>query len=198
MSRVVRVVEECPVSLADYARIPSAFEVRSVVDVVPHSDTGVYELRERIVTAPWVKDYDAIAGNHPTDWPARFEMSSWGFFGAWMDARRVGGAVAVLQSSAVGMTGLRGDPAVLWDLRVAPELRGRGVGGALLAAVENWVVHRGGRRLAVETQNINVLACRFYQRHDFLLERASAGMYVGFPEELQLLWAKDLHAATPV
>jgi GNAT superfamily N-acetyltransferase len=52
--------------------------------------------------------------------------------------------------------------AVLWDIRVAPAFRGRGVGRALFEAVETWVGARGCAELKVETQNINVAACRFY------------------------------------
>jgi GNAT superfamily N-acetyltransferase len=56
----------------------------------------------------------------------------------------------------------RSDLAVLWDIRVQPERRGRGVGKALFYASVDWACRRGCRQLKVETQNVNVAACRFY------------------------------------
>lgn len=67
-----------------------------------------------------------------------------------------------------------------------------GVGAALLRAAEATALHRGARTLRVETQEVNVPACRFYGRQGFHLERAVAGAYVVFPTEMQLLWRKDL------
>jgi ribosomal protein S18 acetylase RimI-like enzyme len=49
-----------------------------------------------------------------------------------------------------------------------------------------------GRPKRVETQQINVPACRFYQRHGFVLETVRPDVYPGLPEEVQLRWAKPL------
>ncbi len=84
------------------------------------------------------------------------------------------------------------DLAVLWDIRVHPQMRGRGIGSALLQAVERWTLARGGASLKVETQNINVPACRFYARNGFALRNVNANAYPSFPEEIQLLWYKEL------
>jgi GNAT superfamily N-acetyltransferase len=45
---------------------------------------------------------------------------------------------------------------------VRPEVRSSGVGSALFRAAEDWSRRRGCRTLKVETQNINLPACRFY------------------------------------
>jgi ribosomal protein S18 acetylase RimI-like enzyme len=81
---------------------------------------------------------------------------------------------------------------VLWDLRVAPGQRGRGVGSALFAAVEAWARTRDCSALHAETQDINVPACRLYERRGCLLHHAVAGAYADFPDEVQLLWRKQL------
>jgi GNAT superfamily N-acetyltransferase len=86
----------------------------------------------------------------------------------------------------------RDDLAVLWDLRVAPEVRGRGVGSGLFRAAEAWARARGCRRMKMETQDINVPACRFYARRGFVLRAADRFAYRGFPAETQLLWYEDL------
>lgn len=87
----------------------------------------------------------------------------------------------------------RKDLALLWDIRVSPPFRSKGVGSALLAAAEAWATKRGARELKVETQNINVPACRFYKSLGCQLRHVNAGVYVGLPDEVQLLWYKLLH-----
>ena len=49
---------------------------------------------------------------------------------------------------------------------------GRGVGSALLSAVKRWSVESDAVWLEVETQDTNVPACRFYERHGFEREGA--------------------------
>lgn len=86
----------------------------------------------------------------------------------------------------------RTDLAVLWDIRVVPAARGQGVGSALFRAAESWAAANGCSRLKIETQNINVPACRFYARHGCVLEAAHRGIYPNLPDEIQRLWYKDL------
>jgi len=86
------------------------------------------------------------------------------------------------------------DVALLWDIRVAPEARGRGIGSALVAEVERWSVERGAAWLEVETQDVNLPACRFYQRHGFELRSVNRNAYPELPHETQLLWYKRLRA----
>jgi GNAT superfamily N-acetyltransferase len=88
----------------------------------------------------------------------------------------------------------RRDLSVLWDIRVAPDARGRGVGSALFERVEAWALAQRCRQLRVETQNINVPACGFYARHGCEL-RAAHPAYPDLPNEIQLLWYKDLRIA---
>ena len=86
----------------------------------------------------------------------------------------------------------REDLAVLWDVRVSPEARGKGIASKLLGAAERWVRSHGCRELKVETQNINVAACRLYERHGFELRVIDPGAYPTLPDETQLLWYKAL------
>ena len=85
-----------------------------------------------------------------------------------------------------------GDAAVLWDLRVAPRNRGEGVGRALFAQAERWARAQGKRRLLIETQNINVAACRFYEAMTCDLVSIERAAYPEFPDEVRLIWSKTL------
>jgi ribosomal protein S18 acetylase RimI-like enzyme len=84
------------------------------------------------------------------------------------------------------------DCALLWDFRVASDARRQGIGSALLEAVEQRARERSARSLRVETQDVNVPACRFYHRSGFRLERITPGVYPQLPDEVQLLWRKQL------
>ncbi|HLL48751.1 MAG TPA: GNAT family N-acetyltransferase [Longimicrobiaceae bacterium] len=167
--------------------------MRSVLDVA-EQDAGSagFMLTERRLDAPYAKDYDAIPGEHPEGWAERFDVSRWGVFEARMEGRRVGGAVVAFRTPGLDMLEGRDDLAVLWDIRVAPEARGQGVGSALFRAAEAWARARGCRRLKVETQNVNVAACRFYARRGCVLGKVNRSAYPGLPGEIQLLWYKSL------
>jgi len=188
----VEVREEPASSLAELARIPISFEVRSIFDVSGPDDTGALVLTERGLADPWTKDYDADSGEGPTRWANRFDLSSWGFLAARAEGRLVGAAVVAFDTPGVEMLEGRRDLAVLWDLRVMPEARGQGVGAVLFRAAEAWARARGCTELKIETQNINVPACRFYAAQGCVLHAADPSAYPGLPGEIQLLWYKKL------
>lgn len=191
---VIEVREDSASALAEYARIPIAFEVREVFDVAADDDSAVgFVLTKRGLDVPYVKDYDAIEGESPALWAERFDVSNWVFLAAHCEGRRVGGAAIAFDTPGLDMLeGRGGDLAVLWDIRVAPEARGRGVGAALFRAAESHALARGCRQLKVETQNINVPACVFYARHGCELGAVNRFAYPELPDEIQLLWYKKL------
>ena len=60
-----------------------------------------------------------------------------------------------------------GPVALLDELYVAPELRGRGMGSALLAAAETITRRRGGELLEINVDGRDTDARRFYERHGY-------------------------------
>jgi hypothetical protein len=63
---------------------------------------------------------------------------------------------------------------------------------ALFNAALEWGRTRGCRTLKVETQNINLSACRLYTRMGCTLVAINRRSYPDLPDETQLLWFKDL------
>jgi GNAT superfamily N-acetyltransferase len=190
------VIEEEPITaLAEYGGIPIAFTVSEVFDVVDEADGGV-RLEARRLPLPYVKDYDAI-GDHPTRWATQWDLSNWGFFSAFSGRQCVGRAAVARDTSTLDMLEGRRDLALLWDIRVAPVARRHGVGSALFAAVGTWARSRGCLQLKIETQNINVAACRFYARKGCELRTVRKDAYPELPDEIQLLWFKDLRDDHP-
>ena len=105
---------------------------------------------------------------------------------------RVGGAVVAWRTPDVHMLEGRDELAVLWDVRVRPERRREGVGSALFQTAVDWAKAKKCRWLKVETQNINVPACRLYARQGCELRAIHRDAYPELPDEVQLLWYKDL------
>jgi GNAT superfamily N-acetyltransferase len=189
----IEIAEEPASFLTEYARIPISFQVTRLLDVTtPSGPGGEFILTERAADAAFEKDYDAAEENGPLWWRDRFDLSEWGVFSARVTGRVVAGAMVAFRSPDIAMLEGRGDLALLCDIRVAPAMRGNGIGSALMERVEKWTLARQATCLKVETQNINVPACRFYESRGFVLRTANAGAYPDFPEEIQLLWYKDL------
>ena len=192
----VEIRQESVEMLPRHATVSIAFMVDRVVDlgsIAAGADPA--GMTDSPVAVPYRKDYDAIPFNHPESWPLRFDMSNWGLLGAYAGTRRVGGAVVAFDTPGLDL--LPGDrDALLWDIRVAPDLRGHGVGTALFAAAESWARDRGCIRLLVETQDTNPGACRFYAARGCTLLRITRGAYPEFPAETQLLWEKALIASS--
>jgi GNAT superfamily N-acetyltransferase len=190
-------VREESIDLGEYARIPITFEVTLVLDVSGNADEGFSATERHLERAPYVKDYDACPGGGPQEWPKRFNLTNWGFFTARIEGRIVGAAAVARNTPDLEVLEGRPDLAVLWDIRVRPEVRGRGVGSALFRAAETWASARGCFELKVETQTINVPACRFYARHGCVLKAVRPDAYPTLPHEVQLLWYRVLESARP-
>lgn len=182
--------KEPVLELGRLAGIASAFRVERTLDVVAFLGRAAdFSLREREVSTPWIKDYDAIVGNHPSDWPRQFDLSNWGLLSARIGERWIGAAVLAWKTAGVRMLEGRDDLALLWDIRVGPDSRRLGVGSRLFSAALAWSRARGCRELKIETQNVNVGACRFYAKQGCRLHAIDRRAYPDLPDEVQLIWS---------
>jgi len=185
------VIEESPAALREYGRVPIGFDVthRYRVECVRGGLGGLMLVEESL--APYVKDYDTPSGG-PASWASRWDVSLWGVLVAYDNARRVGGAVVAWKTDELVITGSRAESAVLWDLRVDPLLRHRGIGWRLFSRVRDWCSRRAIRRLEVETQNTNVPACQFYTRQGCELVSIDRQAYGDECDEVRLVWAQTM------
>ena len=187
----VQILEQTPDELEEYGSVPIAFEVRSIlkVDFVGKNGLGGFSLKEEKVASPWVKDYDFDGG--PTRW-RRWDISHWGILSAFSEGERAGGAVVALDTANMNFLEGRDGHAAVWDIRVAPELRGHGIGRKLLDQALNWARQRSCVLMKIETQNINVPACRLYASQGCQLGTVRRLAYSDYPDEVQLIWYKAL------
>jgi GNAT superfamily N-acetyltransferase len=187
----VQITEIDSSRLADYASIPCRVRVTSCfAPELVQAGLGGILLREVPVEQPYTKDYDSY-GELPTDWSAKFDISRWGFFLALNGGHPVGAAAVAFGTS--GLLEDRTDLSVLWDIRVKPEVRGAGI--PLFRYAVQWSRARGCNQMKIETQNINVPACCFYQRMGARLGEIRLFGYAAVPavaHEVMLCWYLDL------
>jgi GNAT superfamily N-acetyltransferase len=185
-----------PNDLADYAEVPMVCNIDSML-VVEEIDGDIVGLRfcEQPVTIPYTKNYDIYADGGPLNWPQRFDISQWGLWIARDGGQTVGGAAVAWKTPGIEMLDGRIDLAVLWDIRVRETSRRQGVGTALFRVATDWAKSRGCSLLKIETQNVNVGACRFYSKLGCVLGRIDRLAYrqcADVASEDMLVWHLDL------
>jgi GNAT superfamily N-acetyltransferase len=183
-----------PQSLLLYASVPISFNVRARLLPEPvENGLGGIRLVEEPVNPPYIKDYDV--DELPMDWPNILDVRNWAFFLVYSsDNRPVGAATVAYDTPGVHMLEGRKDMSVLWDIRIHPEFRGQGIGAQLFKVAEDWSRSRGThmRQMKIETQTINVPACRFYAAMGCQLGGIDHFAYPSYPDETMLLWYKNL------
>lgn len=154
------IIEISPSGLVEYASIPIAFEVKRIFAVnLIEAGLGGISLTETSVKPYW-KNYDESGS--PLGWLSEFDIQNWGIFLAKEEGRTVGAAAVAWNTNGVDMLEGRRNMAVLWDIRVAIDSRRCGIGKDLFQKAVTWSRAHGCVKLKIETQNINVNACRFY------------------------------------
>jgi len=177
--------------LADYNGVPMLTPIESRLAIrLIDGGLGGFQLVEEPVDRPWIKDHGAL-----TDRVQRWDTSGWAFLLASVGGVATGGATVAARTPEVSMLDRRDDLALLWDLRVHPDHQRRGVGSALLGRMVEWSRAEGMTQLKIETQDVNVPACRFYAKQGCRLGRIDRHGYAGDPRvahEAMLIWYLDL------
>lgn len=79
--------------------------------------------------------------------------------------------------------------AFIEDLCVAKSTRGQGIGTALIQKAVEWAKKSDLKGLALETQDNNLLACRFYAKCGFVIGGVNTMLYRNFNnDELAVFW----------
>lgn len=185
----LEVIEIGAEGFAEYSKVSPEFVVESALECeAVDGGLGGIALKEIPVDTPYRK-YDR--DDNPPAWAKRFDLRAWGIFLASDSARPVGGAAVAPPLPGMVATEGRKDAACLWDVRVSSSARRRGVGTALLRRCAQWARGRGFKFLAIETQNVNVPACRFYAKNGCRLVEIRRFGYAGCAEvahEAMLIW----------
>jgi GNAT superfamily N-acetyltransferase len=194
METRIRAIDRDQIDLL--SAIPIAFRVESVLDVelVKSGMEGI-RLHETAIEKPYKKDYDAYEDGPPEAWLKRFDTSNWGFFLLKAGERVLGGSTIACWTPELDMLEGRSDLAVLWDIRVQPGYRRQGLGAQLFGHAVQWCRDRGFKQMRIETQNVNVPACRFYAKqgcHLGVIHRFAYAKSPAVAHEVMLIWYYDL------
>jgi ribosomal protein S18 acetylase RimI-like enzyme len=192
MNCKVQIVCAGPEVLDEHDRVPMYVDVctRLRVERITGGLGGI-RLTEEAVVPSYRKSYQDPTDAPPT-WAKRWDLSTWGFFMARDQGQVIGGAVVAYRTAGIYLLDQREDVAVLWDIRVHPDYQRDGIGTALFAKTKAFSVERECKLLKIETQNVNVPACRFYSRQGCYLGGIREHAYKDFPEEVELLWFLEL------
>ncbi|MGM0405390.1 MAG: GNAT family N-acetyltransferase [Thermoplasmatota archaeon] len=178
----------------EYVEIPITFKVNRIYDIrLIDEGLGGIKLVEKELDENYMKDYGDDSDLKGLE--DEFDTSNWGFFTAYVEDELVGGVIIAYDTEGVNMLSGRDDMAVVWDIRVHPEYRGKGVGYKLFKKAVDWSKKRDCKLLKVETQNINVPACRFYVRQGCKLgciDRYAYSKEENLSHEVMLLWYLEL------
>lgn len=185
--------EESKAFLKRYASISAAFEVRECLHAaLVDNGVGGITFQPSAIALPYVKDYDALSVQKPSEWELRFGLEKWWFGAALMEGRAIGAIAVALDTTDLEGVRSREDEAIIWDIRVVPEHRHQGVGRTLMLFAEDHIRAAGKRSIKVETQNINAAACRLYAAVGYTLQSIDLRAYPELPNEAQLIWGKEL------
>ena len=77
------------------------------------------------------------------------------------------------------------------ELRVLREYQNQGYGKALILEAEKWAKSKGLIGLALESQDNNLIAARFYQKQGFVIGGINRQLYKSFKkDEIAVFWYK--------
>ena len=173
----MKIVELCAENIQDINKSIQPFEV--IGRIKPSFCNGKWTYEEDIYTYSYLKmypipddDFSAYIGN----------VNRTVFF-------------AYQNEICIGQIVLKKDwnqYAFIEGLYVAKIARGNGVGIALLERAVSWAKESKLKGLALETQDINVLACRFYAKHGFKIGGINTMLYKNFEkplsDEIAIFW----------
>jgi ribosomal protein S18 acetylase RimI-like enzyme len=153
---------------ADLNRCDSYFVVEAELSLRAEDGRISYSIRP---VAPWTKRY--APDQKAVDYVERPGRAAW---------------LAYVDSSIAGQILVQEHLnrfAYVWDFAVDPPFRRQGIGRRLMQEAIVWARERRLAGVMVETQNINVPACRFYESCGFVLRGFDAYLYRGFDRDTQ-------------
>ena len=165
--------------IADANRPNEPFQI--IGRLIPTYTHGGWQAEEELLPEPHMKTYE----EEEIDWTQYINQPDKHVFLAYEEKQFAGRIV------------LRRDwnrYAFIEDIAVTMALRGRGVGTTLMRQAEQWAREQGLCGLALETQDTNLLACRFYQKCGMHIGAVNTMLYRNFPkpycDEIAIFWYK--------
>jgi streptothricin acetyltransferase len=162
-------------NLPDLGRCDNSFAVNAELSLRAEGGRITYTVHR---VTPYVKHYDPEI-HDAGDYIDRPDHAAWL---AYVDGR-IAGQILVCENW--------NRFALIRDIAVDPPFRRQGVGRRLIEAAIQWARGRGLPGVMLETQNINVAACKLYESCGFVLGGFDSYLYRGAlpgTREIALFW----------
>ena len=144
--------------------------------IKPTFDNENWSYTEEIYEQPYIKEYPSDS----FDYTVYIDNPDKIIFLAYSDAECVGQIVLKRDWNKY---------AFIEDICVAKSVRGQGIGTALIQKAMEWAKNSNLQGLALETQDNNLLACRFYVKCGFVIGAVNTMLYKNFDnEEFAVFW----------
>ncbi len=161
-------------NMKDYNKSNHGFIVSG--KIIPTYKNKVWTFTEEIGTEPFFKKYE----DDEIDLSYINDMEKAVFF-------------YYIESNCVGQIKLCSNwngYALIEDIAVAKDYRKDGIGTALINKAIEWAKERNYCGLMLETQDINVSACHFYAKNQFVIGAVDTMLYSNFPtaNEIAIFW----------
>lgn len=161
-------------NLKDVNKANQPFEV--IGKIIPAFADGTYTYTEELYEKPYMKAYPDDTWDY-ADYINNPDKTIY---------------LAYSGSECIGQIILKKDwnkYAFIEDICVAKSARGKGIGSALIEKAIEWAKNTGLMGLALETQDNNLLACRFYVKCGFVIGAVNTMLYRNFNDkESAVLW----------
>lgn len=168
----MRIVKIDRQNITDINKANQPFEI--IGRICPSYADGIWTYKEEIYEHPRIKTYQALDHNDHINDPDK------AVFLAYSDTECVG--QIALKSDWNGY-------AFVEDICVAGSARGKGIGTALIEKAVEWAKSRDLKGLALETQDNNLLACRFYAKCGFKIGAVNTMLYKNLGnDETAVFW----------
>lgn len=161
-------------NLKDMNKANQPFEI--IGKISPTFDDGIWKYTEELYDQPYMKAYP----DDTWDYAAYINNPDKAIFLAYSDTECIGQIVLKRDWNQY---------AFIEDICVAKSTRGKGVGTALVQKAVQWAKSSGLKGLALETQDNNLLACRFYAKCGFMIGAVNTMLYRNFDNnEFAVFW----------
>lgn len=170
----MKIIEISAHSLSDINKANQPFDI--IGKIKPMYADGNWTYTEEIYAHPLVKAYP----NDDFDYASYIDNSDKIIFMAYSDEECVGQIVLKRDWNKY---------AFIEDICVSRSSRGQGVGTALIQKAVEWAKKSDLNGLALETQDNNLLACRFYAKCGFIIGAVNTMLYKNFgTDEIAVFW----------
>lgn len=144
--------------------------------IIPKYENEKWTYTEEVLSAPYLKRYE----NDDVDASYIENETKAVFF--YYDNQRCIGQIKLL-SNWNGYT-------LIEDIGVSKNARNKGIGTKLLEAAVQWAKQNRHIGLMLETQDVNLAACRFYARNNFVIGGVDTMLYSKFStaKEKAIFW----------